>query len=288
MGAKKRGLTPIGGGIVHASAPASRFAKAVVTLWSLMTTRRLRRKTDLAVRLTTTKIEGRQHCWVVGCKALPGNASGDGLGRFCRKHLEHYRRHGDPLKGSYGARELTPHRRAAEAWLKANSDNTFVAAAIGGMHSEMLNAGPAIEPIRLRGLSADQKAKAVWARMREKGRNPTEVLAAVLAVAMRYTTDYQRAKPEHRTVQIGKALNRLGGGRVKRWNVHHEGAAEKVQTLRSFPASEGMVLRKLGERAERIAEFLIHDRMSELAEFSAQRRERTALRSLPFSGSNAS
>lgn len=260
----------------------------VVTLRSLMSTRRLNRKTDLAARLISTKIDGRQNCWVVGCKTPPGNASGDGLGRFCRKHLEHYRRHGDPLKGSYGARELTPHRLAAEAWLKANRNNAFVAAAIGGMEGEMLNAGPAIEPYRLRGLSAEQKARAVWARIREKGRDPVRVLASVLAVAMRYAADYQRAKPEHRTVQIGKALNRLGGGRVKRWNVHHGGATQKVQTLRSFPASEGVVLRKLGERAEQIAEFLVHDRMTELMEFSVQRRERLALRSLPFSGSDAS
>lgn len=253
-----------------------------------MSTRRQRRKSDLAARLTTTNVDGRQHCWVFGCQTPPGNASGDGLGRFCRKHLEHYRRHGDPLKGSYGAPELTPHRLAAEAWLKANRDNAFVAAAIGGIESEMLNAGPAIEPYRLRGLSADQKARAVWARIREKGRDPVRVLAAVLAVAMRYASDYQRAKPEHRTVQIGKALNRLGGGRVKRWNVHHDGATQKVQTMRSFPASEGVALRRLGERAEHIAEFLLHDRMAELVEYGAQRRERSALRSLPFSGSDAS
>lgn len=272
----------------YASAPASRFAMAVVTLRSLMSTRRLTRKTDLAARLISTKIEGRQNCWVVGCKTPPGNASGGGLGRFCRKHLEHYRRHGDPVKGSYGAPELTPHRLAAEAWIKANGGDVFVAAAIGGIAGEMLNAGPAVEPYRLRGLSADEKARAVWARIREKGRDPAKVLAAVLSVAMRYAADYQRAKPEHRTVQIGKALNRLGGGRVKRWNLHHDGAAQRVQTLRSFPASEGVVLRRLGERAERIAEFLIQDRMSELTEHSAQRRERLALRSLPFSGSDAS
>lgn len=261
---------------------------AVVTLWSLMNTRRLKRKTDLVARLTTTKIEGRQYCWVVGCKAPPGNASGAGLGRFCRKHLEHYRRHGDPLKGSYRASELAPHRLAAKAWLKINIDNPFVAAAINTIEGEMLNAGPAVEPYRLRGLSTDGKARAVWARMREKGRSPEEVLSAVLAIAMRYATDYQRAKPEHRTVQIGKTLNRLGGGTVKRWRVHHTGATETALTLRSFPASEGLVLRRLGERAERIAEFLIHDRMSELIEFSAQNRYQAALRSLPFMENDAS
>ena len=192
------------------------------------------------------------------------------------------------MKGSYGASELAPYKLAAKAWLKRNSNDAFVAAAIGAIEGEMLNAGPAVEPHRLRGLSADDKARAVWARLRERGRSPAEVLAAVLAVAIRYATDYQRAKPEHRTVQIGKALNRLGGGKVKRWKLHHNGASQTTQTLRWFPASEGLVLRKLGERAEQIAEFLIHDRMAELTEYIAQKRQQEALRSLPFMGGDAS
>lgn len=252
-----------------------------------MTTRRYNRKADLAIRLATTKPDGRHHCWVIGCVGAPGNASGEGLGRFCRKHLEHYRRHGDPLKGSYAARELMPHRRAAKAWLKANESDPFVVAAIGGIESEMLGAGPAVEPHRLRGLSNEQKAKAVWARIREKGKKAADVLVVVLAVAMRYAADYQRAKPEHRTVQVGKALNRLGGGKVKRWDVHNQGASKSVQTLRWFPASEGLVLRNLGQRAEKIAEFLFHDRITELVEFSAKHREHETLSSLPFHGSDA-
>lgn len=276
------------GDVAHALVPASRAALAVVILWSPMTSRRQHRKTDIANRLANKKIDAVQHCWVVGCKTPSGNASGDGLGRFCRKHLEHYRRHGDPLKGSYGAREITPHRRAAKAWLKANNGDAFVAAALGGIDSAMTNSGPAIEPHRLRGLTTEQKASAVWARIREKGKRADDVLASVLAVAMRYAADYQRAKPEHRRVQIGKALNRIGGGKVKRWEVHGAAGQQKVQTLRWFPASEGGVLRALGEQAELIAEFLIHNRMAELVDYSARHRERISLRTLPFAGDMSS
>jgi hypothetical protein len=249
-----------------------------------MTSRRFIRKTDLANRLAATKPEGRHHCWVVGCQDAPGNASGDGLGRFCRKHLEHHRRHGDPLKGSYGASELSPHKRAAKAWLKENLDDPFVRSALGGIESAMINSGLAIEPYRLRGLTTEQKADAVWARIREKAKASEEVLAAVLAVAMRYSADYQRAKPEHRRVQIGKALNRMGGGKVKRWEQLGATGQQSMKTLRWFPASEGGVLRALGERAEKVAEFLIHDRIAELLDYSARHRERVALQSLPFSG----
>lgn len=83
-------------------------------------------------------------------------------------------------------------------------------------------------------------------------------------------------------MQIAKALNRLGGGRVKRWNVQHPKAVGGVLTLRWFPASEGLVLRVLGRQAEATVEFLVHDRMAELLQFSAERRQAEVLRSLPF------
>jgi hypothetical protein len=143
-------------------------------------------------------------------------------------HLEHYRRHGDPLKGSYKAAELAPFRKAAAAWVKEHRQDAFVTAALGGVEAAMLGAGKAIEPNQLRGLTTEAKAKAVWARMRERGRKPDEVLSAVLGVAMKYSADFQRAKPEHRTVQIGKVLNRMGGGRVKRWKVEHPDAVNGV------------------------------------------------------------
>lgn len=243
----------------------------------------MRRRGDLKQRLSTTAPHGRRECWVVGCKNPPGNTSGDGLGRFCRAHLEHYRRHGDPLKGSYKAAEVAPYRKAAAAWVKEHRHDVFVTAALGGVEAAMLGAGKAVEPNQLRGLTTEEKAKAVWARLREKGRKPDEVLSAVLGVATKYAADFQRAKPEHRTVQIGKALNRMGGGRVKRWKVEHPEAINGVLTLRWFPASEGLVLRELGQSAEKIAEFLIHDRIAELIEFSAIRRQAEAMRSLPFS-----
>lgn len=205
-----------------------------------------------------------------------------GLGRFCKPHLEHYRRHGDPLKGSYKAAELTPYRKAAAAWLKASREDAYAAAALGAVEAAMLGAGIPIEPNQLRGRSPEEKARAVWARIRDRGRKPDEVLATILGVAIRYAADYQKAKPEHRTVQIGKALNRLGGGRVKRWQVEHPDSVNGVLTMRWFPASEGLVLRELGRRGEKAAEFLLHDRMTELLEYSAQHRQSVALRSLPF------
>jgi hypothetical protein len=203
------------------------------------------------------------------CRNPPGSASGDGLGRFCKKHLEHYRRHGDPIKGSYKAAEIAPHKQAATAWIKQHDGDPFIVAAMNAISAIMASAGRAIEPNQLRGRSPDEKAGAVWARLRDRGRKPEAILAAILGVVMRYEADHQKAKPEHRKVQIGKVLNRLGGGRVKRWNVEHPKSVKGVLTLRWFPSSEGLVLRELGHRAEKASEFLIHERMTELLQFSA-------------------
>lgn len=148
-----------------------------------MSTRRLYRKTDLAQRLRATNPEGRQHCWIFGCKQPPGNTSGNGLGRLCRAHLEHHRRHGDPLKGSYKAAQVAPHRAAAKAWLKEYASNAYVAAALGGVEALMLSSGRAIEPRNLRGVPAAARAASVWARLRDKGRAREDVLATILGVA---------------------------------------------------------------------------------------------------------
>lgn len=78
----------------------------------------------------------------------------------------------------------------------------------------------------------------------------------------------------------------MGGGQVKRWPVY--GASDgRVTTLKWFPSSEGLVLRELGEQAERVAEFLINDHMAQLLRYGAQRRHDRALRSIPFLGEAA-
>ena len=207
------------------------------------------------------------------------------MGRLCRRHLEHHRRHGDPLKGSYRAAQSRPHKAAASEWLKAHSQDVFVLAALGALENLMMAAGPSVEPYNLRRATTEAKARAIWARMRDKGRTPHEVLTSILGVAMCYAADVQRAKAEHRRVQIGKALNRLGGGRVKRWQTHSCGPGSSSELkLRWFPASEGLVLRKLGSQGEQAAEFLIHDRMHILLAYGAQRRHEQALKTLPFQG----
>ena len=228
---------------------------------------------DLETRLTETLSGHRRHCQVFGCPEPPGNALGNGLGRFCRKHLEHLRRHGDPLKTSYRAPRLKPYRDTAAAWIKANKDKPYVALALKRVEGLKASAGSAIPPRNLRGASAKDKARSVWGRLRNRDVSPEVILAAILGVAMCHEDDPQQGKVEYRRVQIAKVLSRMGGGEVKRWPTHFsDPALPKETVLRSFPASEGRVLRELGKTAETAADFLLQDHIDDLLAVHRERR----------------
>lgn len=68
-------------------------------------------------------------CRVVGCGKPARGGTEDGLDtRFCRRHSDHYARHGSPYKRS--AKELAPYRKAAIVWLELNAEDQWVRNAI--------------------------------------------------------------------------------------------------------------------------------------------------------------
>lgn len=235
---------------------------------------RQRRNEDLRKRLKTSREDGRRHCWVFGCRNPPGNVSGDGLGRFCRKHLEHHRRHGDPEKPSYKATEVNPYRLSAARWIKTNGDHRFVKLALNKVASLMKNAGRNVEVRDLKGAPPETKARAMWARLREQDITPDKVLAAILGTAMCNASDRDPCKKEYRQVQIAKVLARLAGGQTKRWQTHYsDPTLPKTKVMSWYVASEGRVLREVGSEAEDAAEFVIHYMMDNLLAFHRQRVE---------------
>jgi hypothetical protein len=136
----------------------------------------------------------------------------------------------------------------------------------------MSAAGAVVPPRNLRGLSAEDKAKSIWARLRDRKVDAIVVLGAIAGVALCHDADPQKGKVEYRRVQIAKVLNRIAGGEVKRWPTHYTAPGlSKEKVLRWFPASEGLVLRVLGKRAEDIAEFLLADHSEALSQFHCDR-----------------
>jgi hypothetical protein len=196
------------------------------------------------------------YCRVFGCGKPATAATGKGLNqRFCRKHEDHYERHGSPYKRSYTAAQLAPHRKAAREWLIAHEEDPVVRLAVNAVVDLYVRAGRRVEAFRLRGLSPGQRARSVWASVRDAGIHPREVVAAWLAVEAAIASDPQAEwKQEFKRVQAAKLIHRMAGGTHKRWEVPSTHGGEPVVTeLHKHPHSRGRVLRHLGEQLDRAA-----------------------------------
>lgn len=196
-------------------------------------------------------------CRVIGCGRPARAGTSDGLDtRFCRSHSDHHARHGSSYRRSYTATEMAPYRKTADAWLKANEGDQWVANAIDRVRTLYQAAGPHVEAFRLRGLSPQERAKAALARLRKAAVDPRKVVAAWLSVEMIIAADPQaERKVEFKRVQAAKLVHRMASGSHKRWG---EGA--NVKELHVYPRSRGRVLRHIGEALEEACELLVEHR----------------------------
>ncbi|MCB5206230.1 hypothetical protein [Methylovorus mays] len=206
------------------------------------------------------------YCRIMGCSNSASAGTDSGLNRlYCRKHQEHYSRHGSYIKKSYTAKEIDPYRKVAMGWLKANLDDPVVDRAIKGIEGLYKSAGRHVEAFRLSGLPPQERARAAWARLRDAGIDPTKPLAAWIAVELIFLDDPQSERKQHfRWVQGAKIIHRLASGSHKRWE--RQDANGKVTTLEfhKYPRSRGRVLVHLGEQLHRVAELLVSHRLGQI------------------------
>lgn len=93
---------------------------------------RKRRKADIRQRLAHGP-DAPGYCRIVGCAERTPAATGRGLSRrACRRHEDHYGRHGSYTHRTYSGAVLAPHRRAALAWLDAHHSDPVVNYSIFG------------------------------------------------------------------------------------------------------------------------------------------------------------
>jgi hypothetical protein len=179
---------------------------------------------------------------------------GKGLNRrYCRRHVDHYKRHGSYFTRSYKIASLHPYRRYARKWLSANADDPVVREAIEAVNTRYWLAGHATEAFRLAGLSPHERSKYAWSRLRDRKVDPKDVIAAWLAIELITRDDPQSDwRREFRRVQAAKLIHRMAGGSHKRW--HHESNGQSSTTeLHKHPVSRGLVLRHIGEQLEKAA-----------------------------------
>lgn len=222
-----------------------------------MTSIRTWNKRRESIRARVTNPEGAYpRCLVPGCREPTLAFARKGLSRhYCRRHAEHYRRHGSYAKSSYPARELNPYRGAAYTWLQAHADAPAVGEAIDRVRTLYWRAGRPEEAFRLTGRSPSERAKYIWGRLYVRGVDPLHVLAVWAAVELRHGDDPRpESRPEFRRVQVAKVLHRLAGGSHKRWERERADGSIEVTALHKYPASRGTVLRSAGRMASWAAE----------------------------------
>jgi hypothetical protein len=214
-----------------------------------------RRKADVARRASTPN-HMYSYCRIIGCRNPATAGEGSGLNRlYCRRHEDHYQRHGSYTKRSYPASVTRPLREEALRWIRANEDQRSVQLAIEAVRGLYGSAGPYVEAYRLAGLSPEQRARAAWARLREGKVDPRLPLAAWLAVEMAVRQDPQpENKPDFKRVQAAKLVHRMASGSHKTWERETADGRLSVTEMHKYPASRGRVLRHLGEQLERAAE----------------------------------
>jgi len=208
------------------------------------------------------------YCRILGCPHPASAGTSKGLNHlYCRKHEDHYERHGSYTKKSYTAKDINPYRKEALAWLKANPENLTVKLALKGVEALYRSAGAHIEAYRLRGLTPEQRAKVAWARLRKADVEPYAPLAAILALEMLILNDPQPERKEHfKLVQAGKLIHRMASGSHKRWEHISTDGKVRVEEMHRYPRSRGRVLVHIGQKLQKVAELVIVDYLSETTE----------------------
>lgn len=213
-----------------------------------------KRGADVRRRLQRTTAETAM-CAVMGCSNPTRAALSEGFDqRLCRRHHEHYQRHGSPFRGSYSAVDLKPHRQVVERWLKKHSLTAEVRRAIDRVRILYRSSGPAVPAYRLKGLSPRERARKAWARLREASVPPEKIVAAWLSVQRAIQSDPEAdTRPEFARVQAAKLVHRLASGTRKTWEQRDaEGRLIRIDHLEVYPRSRGVVLRYLGADIEDI------------------------------------
>lgn len=231
------------------------------------------------------------YCRVIHCGQPARAGTADGLDRlYCRRHADHYQRHGSPIKPSYPAKVLNPYRQAALVWILEHEDDFWVKDAVGKVQGLYQRSGPQVEAFRLQGLPPYERAKALWARLRASEVDPRLPLAAWLAVELIIGDDPQaELKPEYKRVQAAKIIHRMVSGTHKRWEherphpLHHGlPPITVVEEKHWYPKSRGRVLRHIGQDLEGAVELLVEHRLEEIREFKHGRDDEGAYTSSPY------
>ncbi len=227
-----------------------------------------------ACLVATPNDDALRTCAIFGCGRPPQARAGKGLSLYhCRYHVQKKNRHGSFWKGTYSAAQLKDYRRAAERYLKTHLDDFWIAAALTALRTTLDGAGPNERVADVLRYAPPHKARAAFARMRERNVPPLRLLAIHLAVSGAVVED--RIGPgedggEYRLTQIGKAAMRTASG-------YHSYYGPGNQ-FDLYPRSSGRALRLIGRTLEEACEHVMAEHLAAILAFKSEQygaRDRT-------------
>lgn len=238
-----------------------------------MTPSNTKLKVKLQAQAANDRAQGEVHrCCQSFCPNLSMRSAGTGFSlELCERHTERLARHGHPSIGSIPGPMLRPYVDTARRWIASEQalGNVRVQAARTAIWGLMQTAGNAPSALDSKWWSAEDKAKAAWARLREQGVAPERILGSHLGMVALLSDDFWLPRSrEYMFVQSSKAIWRLASGTHREWEIAlpvplADGGAEAPITkasLHVYPRPQGRPLRIIGQSLDESCGSLAEER----------------------------
>jgi hypothetical protein len=208
---------------------------------------------------------------------LSMRSAGSGFGMFlCEYHQARLAKHGHAEVPNVLGPTLKPYRETAQRWINAElaQGNVRIQGARTAIWGIMQTSGNVPAAMDTKRWSAEAKAKAAWARLREAPIDPSRILASHTAMVTLLADDtWAPRSHEYVLVQSAKAIHRLASGTHRDYAIalpvslsslhgtDGEGAEPPIRkaSLHVYPRSQGQVLRVMGTTLDEVCGSLAED-----------------------------
>ena len=218
--------------------------------------RKMMVNSNTTIKQRMAKLDDGGRCTVFGCGRLVMSAAKVGLSSIiCKYHVQLRAKHGSTWHGSYRVADVKPYLRCAILWVANNKADSLIAYPLLGVRGLLNSAGAVIPAKSLKRRSAAEKARAAFARLRERGIAPDRLLAIYIAVSVLIEDDAYADRGERfRLVQLAKRIHPLASGTHQRdeyWTTG-EGTSPGSFVEHSYPRSSGLVLIAMGKAIDEL------------------------------------
>lgn len=219
-----------------------------------------RLKAQLAAQAADDRQQGETfRCSIPFCARPSMRSAGTGFGMFlCEYHQARLAKHGHAEAPNVLGPTLRPYRDTAQRWIKAelSTGNVRVQGARTAIWAIMQTSGSVPPAMDIKQWSAEDKAKAAFARLREASIPPERILASHMGMVALLSDDtWTPRSQEYVLVQSAKAIHRLASGTHREYEIAvpipidapPDTPETKKVSLHVYPRSQGQVLRIIGQ-----------------------------------------